>query len=111
MSSSAAYNKRFGISERSYNLIIDALARRPEIERAVIFGSRAMGTAKRGSDIDLAIFGSSVTQKTASELSRELNERLPIPYAVDVLAYHLIEDDAVRSYIEIEGVVFYAPHG
>ena len=55
MSSQSATADHYGISERSFNRIVAAIATMPEIEELVIFGSRAMGTARRGSDIDLAI--------------------------------------------------------
>jgi predicted nucleotidyltransferase len=98
---------RFGIAERSFRLILDALRRRREVERAMLFGSRAMGTAKRGSDIDIAIDGPEVTADTARELSAELNERLPIPYYVDVLAYRAIEHRGVKEHIDSEGRELY----
>ena len=37
-----------------------AIEATPEIERVVLFGSRAKGTAKRGSDVDLALWGKSL---------------------------------------------------
>jgi len=97
----------FGIAERSFRLILDALRRRSEVERAILFGSRATGTAKRGSDIDIAIDGAAVTAETARELSAELNERLPIPYYVNVLAYRLIEHPGVKGHIDTQGQELY----
>ena len=41
----------FGISERPYKLLIETLSNFPEIEQAVIFGSRAKGNLKKSSDI------------------------------------------------------------
>ncbi|MEW5845474.1 MAG: nucleotidyltransferase domain-containing protein [Bacteroidota bacterium] len=53
----------FGISEKSYLLIIDVLKSYPEVEAAIIFGSRAKGNYKNGSDIDLALIGESLIVK------------------------------------------------
>lgn len=99
--------ERFGISVRSYELIQETLRNHAEVERAIIFGSRAMGEAKRGSDIDLAIEGAEVTRATAEELSRELNERVPIPYYVDVVAYDRAEEGALKEHIDSEGREFF----
>jgi predicted nucleotidyltransferase len=99
--------ERFGISERSYQLLIDAIERRPDIERVLIFGSRATGTAKTGSDIDLALLGENATEETAGELSRELNERLPIPYYIDVLVYDRISHEPLRRHIDQYGRELY----
>lgn len=99
----------FGISKRSYDVIVAALQRRAEIERALVFGSRAKGTGRHGSDIDIAITGAKVTEATARELSVELNERLPIPYYVDVVAYGAVDDQELREHIDRVGRVFYNP--
>ena len=99
--------ERFGISRRSFHAIQEAIDATPEIEEAIIFGSRALGTARRGSDIDIAIKGNRVTPETARALSTQLNERLPIPYYVDVLSYDAIDTPAVRNHIDTHGKRFY----
>ncbi len=43
-------NNKFGIYDKSYDLIVEAIAKVREIDKAVIFGSRAMGNYKKGSD-------------------------------------------------------------
>ena len=98
---------KFDIAERSFRYLIEALERRPEIERAVIFGSRSMGNARVGSDIDLAIYGSAVTNETARQLSMELNEELPLPYYVDVVAYEESDNPALRAHVDREGQELY----
>lgn len=103
----ASVAEKFDIAERSLRHLMEALQRRPEIERAVIFGSRSMGTAKPGSDIDLAIYGSAVTNETARRLSMELNEELPIPYYVDVVAYQQTDNPELRAHVDREGQELY----
>lgn len=83
--------ERFGISEHSFRRMQEALHAREEVKRALIFGSRAKGTAKHGSDVDLAIVGRQVTEATARELSVELNERQPIPYYLWHSDLHVLE--------------------
>ena len=107
MSPRNAIGERFGITQKSFDLIIESISARPEIERVLIFGSRAMGNAKHGSDIDLALYGEKATRETADSLSRELNERLPIPYYIDVLAYRAIDHDGLKRHIDTEGREFF----
>lgn len=45
----------YGLLDKDINYIINTLIRFPEVEKAIIFGSRAMGNYKKGSNIDLAI--------------------------------------------------------
>ena len=70
----------FGLKRRDRKNILAAVSKFPEIERVKIFGSRAMGNYKKGSDVDLAIAGSQITFKTVLRLRSMLNEDLPLPY-------------------------------
>ncbi|WP_204226487.1 nucleotidyltransferase domain-containing protein [Clostridium botulinum] len=53
----------FGLLERDIKYINEVLDKFEEIEKAIIFGSRAMGNYKKGSDVDIAIIGKNVTNK------------------------------------------------
>jgi predicted nucleotidyltransferase len=46
-----------GLSRQTVERIQEVWAHFPEVRKAVLFGSRAKGTAKQGSDIDLALYG------------------------------------------------------
>jgi predicted nucleotidyltransferase len=98
---------RFGITEKTMGLIISALMEIEEIERASIFGSRGMGNYKKGSDVDIAIYGSSITVETVNRLSVILNEKLPIPYYFDIVHYDSLEHDGLKKHIEDFGIFFY----
>jgi predicted nucleotidyltransferase len=106
MKTSKEENNR--ITEKSFAHIQQTLAEYPEIEKVLIFGSRAMGTARRGSDIDLAIFGEKVTLRLALDLAGRFRYRVPIPYFVDVVAIELSNNDALKAHIAQEGKLFYA---
>ncbi|MFP4551814.1 MAG: nucleotidyltransferase family protein [Spirochaetales bacterium] len=94
---------RFGIAGRSFSILLDVVRSCPEVERVLVFGSRAMGTAAPGSDIDIAIDGSQAGEAVAAELSRDLNERRPIPYHVDVVALATLHHQELRDHIEQVG--------
>lgn len=57
----------YGLKERDLHYIRQALEKFPEIDEAILFGSRALGNFKKGSDIDLAIVGESITDQTMAE--------------------------------------------
>lgn len=97
----------FGISEKSFNLIISALSKWSEIDSAAIFGSRAMGNYKRGSDIDLVIYGNDITPEIVDSLSIMLNEKLPIPYYFDIVHYESLKNDSLKTHIDTYGKRFY----
>lgn len=93
----------------SYQLLIEGIQQFEEIEKVIIFGSRAMGNFKEGSDIDLAILGSHVNLNTITKLSNLLNEELPIPYFIDVVDIKTIKEAALKEHILKEGKVIFEP--
>ena len=97
----------FGITRKSYQLILAALQDYQEVEKAVLFGSRAKGNYRKGSDIDLAITGKNVSAVIALNLKAYLNEVLPIPYYIDVVAYNLLDQPDLKEHIDRVGISFY----
>ena|ERR1022692_4200191 len=100
-------NNPFGISDKSYNILIDALRRFPEVKEVIIFGSRAKGNYKNGSDIDLAIKGNDSSPLLAMNINGYLNETLPTPYFVDVVDYNSLTNIDLKSHIDRVGLLFY----
>lgn len=97
----------FGLLDRDINYIHKALKQFKEIDKAIIFGSRAMGNYKKGSDIDMAIIGEKVTNKTIFELDDYLNEVYPLPYFFDILRYDAILNENLIEHINTKGKVLY----
>lgn len=97
----------FGLSEKSMNLIVQELKRQQAIEEAGIFGSRAMGNYKRGSDVDLVIYGPTITEKIIRQLSIALNEELPLPYYFDIVHYESISSDLLKKHIDEVSRIFF----
>ncbi len=97
----------FGITPKSYQLIQDTFPKYPEIEEVIIFGSRAKGTYKHGSDIDLAIKGKHCNNKIAMNISGILNEELPIPYKIDIVSYNDLSNEDLKEHIDRVGKLFY----
>lgn len=88
----------FGLLKRDEELIISALSNFSEIEDGIIFGSRAIGNFKKGSDVDLALKGD-LNEKILIQVSELLNEELPLPYHFDVINYSSISNDELIEHI------------
>ena len=98
---------KYGIAENSYNYLLETLIKYNTVFEAKIFGSRAMGNFKKGSDIDLAISGDNIQYDTLLKISSTLNEELPIPYYVDVIHFESITNSNLKKHIEIYGKTIY----
>lgn len=96
----------WGLSPRTLATIRALLARYPEIDRALLYGSRAKGTHREGSDIDLTLVGPGVTQRTRAGLWNDLDDS-DIPYKVDVSVFADITNPALREHIGRVGVALY----
>ncbi|WP_238458057.1 nucleotidyltransferase family protein [Alkalihalobacterium alkalinitrilicum] len=97
----------FGLLERDINYIIKGLCKFTEIDQAKIFGSRALGNYKSGSDVDIALLGQEITDRTIDELSELLNEVYPLPYFFDILHYSALNNQKLKEHIDTVGIEFY----
>ena len=100
-------NDSFGISKKSCKCIKKTINLFPDIEKVIIFGSRAKGNYKKGSDIDLAIYGNKLKKNTALNLAAILNEEKPLPYYVDVMAPDHLNNQDLAAHINRVGILFY----
>jgi len=97
---------RYGLSEETIEKLARALSRRPHVEKAVLYGSRAKGCFKPGSDIDLSLYGRELTSRELDEIASEIDELL-LPYEVDLTLFAAIDHEALRAHIERVGVIVY----
>ncbi|HHX60200.1 MAG TPA: nucleotidyltransferase domain-containing protein [Epulopiscium sp.] len=94
----------YGLLDRDLKFILEAIGKHAEIEEVIIFGSRAMGNYKKGSDIDLALKGEKVSGKVVRRLSDDLEEEYPLPYFFDIVSYNDIADEAFKNHIDTIGI-------
>jgi len=94
---------KYGLLPRDLDYITQAVQQFPEIETVLIFGSRAKGTYKPGSDVDLALKGANITHTTVSRLSFLLNEDYPLPYFFDVVHYEALQNSDLVAHIDRAG--------
>lgn len=97
----------FGLIKSDLEYIIKTLKLFPEIQRAVIFGSRAKGNYKPGSDIDIAIYGEKINFDILSKLHSLLEDESPMPYQFDIVDYTHLDHDELKRHIERVGRIIY----
>ena len=95
------------INKRRYKSPKKILANYRQVASGFIFGSRAKGRFKRGSDVDIALKGAHIDQKVITKISSELNEQTTMPYHFDVLNYKTIQNGELISHIDRVGKEFY----
>lgn len=97
---------RFGLSEHTIASINAVFELFPEVEKVIIYGSRAKGTFKNGSDIDLSLIGDSINLKLLNRIELALDE-LMLPYTFDLSIYQQISNPEFIDHINRTGQIFY----
>jgi predicted nucleotidyltransferase len=97
----------FGLKNSTINIIINEISKFKEIKRALIFGSRAKGNYKQGSDIDIAIIGEDIDYNIAIKLKTILNQESSIPYYIDIVHYNEISNPELTEHIDRVGRNFF----
>jgi predicted nucleotidyltransferase len=99
--------------ETQYGLKITTIVRingvfvaHPSIEQAILYGSRAKGNYRNGSDIDLTLKGDALTHHELSRIEIELDDLL-LPYKIDLSLFRQIDNLNLIEHIERVGVVFF----
>jgi predicted nucleotidyltransferase len=92
-----------GLTEKTLAQIIAVLSSFLQIDKALLFGSRAKGTHKPGSDIDLALIGADLDWRTLGRISGALDD-LPVPYCFTVIPLNQRTDSEVAAHIRRVGI-------
>ncbi len=100
-------NPGHGLSDRTIAQIGEVLVRFPEVDKAILFGSRAKRTHRPGSDIDLALVGATADWRTIGRISDALDDLL-LPYNFSLINYDESTDTDVAAHIARVGVPLYA---
>lgn len=97
---------RFGLPAEAVSEIGSVLAAHPEVESAILYGSRAKGNYKSGSDIDLTLVGGRLDHHDLLKIMGELDDLL-LPYTIDLSIFHTIDHEGLRDHIQRVGQEFY----
>ncbi|MDT8447245.1 MAG: nucleotidyltransferase domain-containing protein [bacterium] len=96
----------FGLPDQVLHALRQVFAEFSEVTEVRVYGSRAKGTHKQGSDIDLAFFAPAASVQLAAHLAARLDE-LPTPYSFDVTDYFRLTHPNLKEHIDRVGVVLY----
>jgi type I restriction enzyme S subunit len=96
----------FGLKTETIEAIREVLAKYPEVEKAILYGSRAIGNYRPGSDIDLTLIGEKLNLSTLQKMENELDDLL-LPYKIDLSLHKQIQNKELLEHIERVGKVFF----
>lgn len=97
----------YGLSDEVIQRISAIFEKHPSVTKGVVYGSRAMGSYRPASDIDLVLFGEDVPLTEFFAIENELDDLL-LPYKIDLSLHHHLNNPDLLAHIEREGKLFYS---
>ncbi|MGL4767721.1 MAG: nucleotidyltransferase domain-containing protein [Formosimonas sp.] len=97
---------KYGLKPETVVRMCAVLAQYLAVESAILYGSRAKGTQRNGSDIDLTLLGADLTHADLNRVALALDD-LSLPYQIDLSLFSQIDNLELIEHIRRVGVVFY----
>jgi len=96
----------FGLSKKTIQKLSKIFEENTNTEEAIIFGSRAKGNYREGSDIDIALKGKKLDFEILKNLELEI-DKLMLPYEINLVIYNNIDNKDLKKHIEKVGIEIY----
>lgn len=97
---------KYGMLDDELRLLQDVFAQSPNISKVVLYGSRAKGTNRPFSDVDITLMGDHVTDDDLTDVMFRLSES-SLPYFCDVSIFRNLSNDALINHIKCVGQTIY----
>ena len=96
-----------GLSEKSMKIIYDIFAQFQQIEKVILYGSRAMGNFREGSDIDMTIIADETfSYDDLLKLNGMFSDSY-LPYFVDLSIFSKLQNTSLIEHINRKGKLLY----
>ena len=101
-----------GLTQQTLKGILGVFTQYQEVEQAVLYGSRAKGNYRPGSDIDISLKGAALNMSLLFKIMEQLEllDLPDFPYEIDLSLYVQIENISLLEHIERVGKVIYQRH-
>jgi len=98
--------ERLGLPPVTLQKLVSVFARHPAIRQVLVYGSRAKGNYRRGSDIDLTLQGPILSFAELMQIEDQIDDLL-LPYTVDLNQYQQLSNRDLLDHIDRVGLVIY----
>jgi uncharacterized protein len=97
---------QFGLNQTTIDKINSVFEKNPEVTQVIVYGSRAKGNYRNGSDIDITLIGEQLTYDILSKIISEMDD-LDTPYMFDISIFDKLNTPSLEEHIKRVGQVFY----
>lgn len=95
-----------GLSQKTVDKIRSVFARFDKVEEVILYGSRAKGNFRPGSDVDLTLKGEGLDLQLLNTINRDIDDLL-LPYTFDISIFRQIKNQELLEHIDRVGIMFY----
>lgn len=97
---------KHGLPDETIAKLSAIFAKHPKVHTVILFGSRAKGNFKNGSDIDLSLKADPLTHSELNQIKMQIDD-LMLPYTVDVNQYETISNPELKAHIDrVEEIIY-----
>lgn len=97
---------KYGLKEEQWEMIRKVFANNPRIEKVILYGSRAKGTYKPFSDVDITLVGDELSTNDLADTVNAVDDLL-LPYMFDISLSHKLKSSELLDHIRRKGIVVY----
>lgn len=97
---------KYGLKETIIDKINSVFENYSEIEKVIIYGSRAKGNFRPGSDIDITLIGNHLEYSILSKINIAIDD-LNTPYLFDISIFDKLNAPDLEEHINRVGQIFY----
>ncbi|MEE1001168.1 MAG: nucleotidyltransferase domain-containing protein [Bacteroidales bacterium] len=96
----------YGIKDDYWKRLETVFVSHKNIEKGILYGSRAKGTNRMYSDVDIVLVGEKINNREYTNIIQEIDDLL-LPFIFDISVYHSIKDSNLIESINRTGVIIY----
>lgn len=96
----------YGLKDTELTRLKALFAKNDRIERVILYGSRAKGTYKPFSDVDITLVGSELTHQDLIKIILDIDDLL-LPYMFDISIFHTLKNSELIDHINRRGIEIY----
>ncbi len=98
--------KDIGLTNVEMQKLVSVLSSQPNIEKAIVYGSRAKGTNQKFSDVDMTLVGRNLSHSNLNQVALKIDDLL-LPYEFDLSLYSSLTNKNLLEHIRRVGKVIY----